>query len=345
VTPDGQPVEIFTLTRDGAPTVKITNWGGFIVAILAPDRSGAVADVTLGYDTLDGYLADEAYLGCLVGRFANRIANATFTLDGRQYDLPKNEGPNSLHGGVRGFSRRLWSARVVESGDGDALDLRYQSADGEEGYPGTLTASVVHSLRGDGSLCLKYSAVTDAPTVVNLTSHVYWNLAGDGAGTIHDHLLQVEADTFTPVDVTLIPTGEIRAVEGTPMDFRRPASIGSRIDGGDAQTTFASGYDHNFVLRGASGTLRHAARVVDEGSGRALEVQTTQPGVQLYSGNLLDGKVVGKSGRRYVRRSGFCLEPQHFPDSPNQPAFPSVVLRPGETYRETTLYRVTVDVP
>ena len=341
-TPAGEAVEIFTFTRGGAPAVAVTNLGGHIVSIMAPGRDGKVADVTLGYRDFAGYLGDTSYFGCLVGRYANRIAKGRFTLDGKAYSLALNNGPNSLHGGPTGFQKRVWSPKVVSGPDGDALELTYVSKDGEEGYPGTLTAKVVYSLRADGGLAIDYTATTDAPTVVNLTNHAYFNLAGEGEGTILGHEMQIEADETTPVDGTLIPTGERWPVAGTPFDFRKPVAIGARIDAADEQLKAGGGYDHNYVLRGASGALRLAARVLEPKSGRVLEVLTTEPGLQFYSGNFLDGKVVGKSGKPYVRRGALCLEAQHFPDSPNQPGFPSVVLRPGQTYRQTTVYRVTV---
>jgi len=341
-TPAGEAVELFTFTRASAPGVSVTNLGGHIVEILAPDRQGKLADVTLGYKDFAGYLADTSYFGSLVGRYANRIAKGRFTLDGKTYTLATNNGPNSLHGGPTGFQKRVWSAKVVSGPDGDALELTYVSRDGEEGYPGTLTAKVVYSLRADGGLVIDYEATTDAPTVVNLTNHAYFNLAGEGEGTILGHEMQIEADATTPVDPTLIPTGEKWTVEGTPFDFRKPVAIGARIDAPDEQLKFGGGYDHNYVLRGKAGELRPAARVVEPKSGRVLEMLTTEPGVQFYSGNFLDGSVTGKSGKPYVKRGAFCLEAQHFPDSPNQPSFPSVVLRPGETYRQTTVYRFSV---
>jgi aldose 1-epimerase len=341
--PTGESVELFTFARVGAPTVAITNLGGHIVSILAPDLGGRVADVTLGYRDFAGYLGDTGYFGSLVGRYANRIAKGRFTLDGKTYTLATNNGPNSLHGGPTGFQKRVWTPRVVSGPDGDALELTYVSKDGEEGYPGTLTAKVVYSMRQDGGLAIDYTATTDAPTVVNLTNHAYFNLAGEGEGTILGHEMQIEADAYTPVDATLIPTGKLQPVEGTPFDFRKPVAIGARIDAADEQLKAGGGYDHNFVLRGGKGELRLAARVREPKSGRVLEVLTTEPGIQFYSGNFLDGTVVGKSGKAYVRRGAFCLEAQHFPDSPNQPAFPSVVLRPGQTYRQTTVYRVTVE--
>ena len=341
-TPAGESVELFTFTREGAPTVAVTNLGGHIVEILAPDRAGRVADVTLGYRDFAGYLGDKDDFGSLVGRYANRIAKGRFTLDRKTYTLAVNNGPNSLHGGPTGFQKRVWAPKVVSGPDGDALELTYVSKDGEEGYPGTLTAKVVYSLRKDGGLAIDYTATTDAPTVVNLTNHAYFNLAGEGEGTILGHEMQIEADHFTPVDATLIPTGKLQRVEGTPFDFRKPVAIGSRIDAADEQLKAGGGYDHNFVLRGKMGELRLAARVREPKSGRVLEVLTTEPGIQFYSGNFLDGTVVGKSGKPYVRRGAFCLEAQHFPDSPNQPSFPPVVLRPGQTYRQTTVYRCTV---
>lgn len=340
-TAAGEAVELFTFTRAGAPTIAITNLGGHIVSILAPSRDGTMADVTLGYAGFDGYLADTSYFGSVVGRYANRIAKGQFTLDGKSYTLAKNNGPNALHGGPTGFQKRVWAAKVVSGPDGDALELTYVSKDGEEGYPGTLTAKVVYSLRADGGLVIDYTATTDAPTIVNLTNHAYFNLAGEGEGTVLGHELQIEADAYTPVDPTLIPTGERRPVEGTPFDFRKPVAIGARIDAADEQLKAGGGYDHNYVLRGKKGDLRLAARVVEPKSGRVLEVFTTEPGIQLYSGNFLDGSVTGKSGKPYVKRGALCLETQHFPDSPNQPGFPPVVLRPGETYRHTTVYRVT----
>jgi aldose 1-epimerase len=333
---------LFTLSREGSPTVAITNQGGFIVSIVAKDRAGKAADVTLGYKGFDGYVKGKDFLGCLVGRYANRIARGEFTLDGKKHTLAKNNGPNALHGGPTGFHSRLWTPKVVGGPEGEALELTYVSKDGEEGYPGTLTARVVYSLRADGGLVIDYSATTDAPTIVNLTNHAYFNLSGEGEGTILGHEMQIEADTYTPVDPTLIPTGEMARVEGTPFDFRKATPIGARIESADEQLKRGGGYDHNYVLRGKAGELRLVARVVEPGSGRALEVFTTEPGIQFYSGNFLDGSITGKSGKPYVRRGGFCLEAQHYPDSPNRPEWPSVVLRPGQTYRHTTVYRVTV---
>jgi aldose 1-epimerase len=337
--PDGRRAELFTLSR-GSLAVSVTNWGGHIVSILAPDRAGTVADVTLGYKDLAGYVGDTFYLGCLVGRYANRIAKGDFTLEGKRYTLARNNGPNALHGGPTGFQKRLWDARVTKGGE--AVELSYVSKDGEEGYPGTLTATVVYSLTADSGLRIDYKATTDRTTIVNLTNHAYFNLAGEGSGDILGHEMQIEADAFTPVDATLIPTGEVRKVDGTPFDFRRPVAIGARIGAADEQMKAGGGYDMNYALRGQAGTLRLAARVTEPKSGRVLEMMTTEPGVQFYSGNFLDGTAAGKSGKAYGLRSGFCLEAQHFPDSPNQPKFPSPVLRPGETYTQTTIYRFLI---
>ena len=341
-TPEGQAVELFTLTREGAPTVAVTSHGAYIVSILAADREGRTVDVVLGYGDLAGYLGDTGYLGAVVGRYANRIAGGTFSLGGQHYTLARNNGPNALHGGPQGFHKKVWAARVVSGPDGDTLELSCVSPDGEEGYPGTLTATVVYSLTADGGLRLDYSATTDAPTVVNLTNHAYFNLAGEGSGDVLGHEMQLEADAFTPVDDTLIPTGELRPVEGTPFDFRTPVAIGARIDDPHPQLQVGGGYDHNFVVRGTPGELRLAARVYEPGSGRVLEVLATNPGVQVYTGNFLDGSIAGKSGRAYEKRGGFCLETQHFPDSPNQPTFPPVVLEPGDRYEQTTVFRFSV---
>jgi len=340
--PGGGAAERFTLRR-GDVTVQLTNWGGYVMSIVVPDRDGTMADVTLGPPIEpEAWFGEAGFMGALVGRYANRIAGGRFSLDGHTCSLAVNNGPNSLHGGPGGFHKKLWSAKVVTTDDGEGVELTYVSPDGEEGYPGTLTAVVVYSLTADGGLKIDYSATTDRPTVVNLTNHAYFNLAGEGHGDVLGHEVQIEADRFTPVDDTLIPTGELRPVEGTPFDFRTPVAIGARIDADDAQLKAGGGYDHNFVLRGRMGELRKVVRVVEPKSGRVLEVLTTQPGVQFYSGNFLNGSIDGKSGRKYGRRTGFCFETQHYPDSPNHPDFPSAVLRPGETYRHTTVYRFDV---
>jgi len=338
--PDGRAVQVYTL-RNGAVTVRITNYGGRIVSVLAPDRNGKSADVVLGFRTLDEYLKDASFQGALIGRYGNRIAKGRFSLDGQTYSLPRNNGVNHLHGGPKGFYAVLWAGVVRAQPDGDALELTYASPDGEEGYPGALQAKVVYALADGGRLRIDYTATTDKPTIVNLTNHAYFNLAGEGSGDILGHEMQVEADRFTPVDETLIPTGELKAVAGTPFDFTKPIAIGAHIEDKDPQLVIGKGYDHNFVLRGGVGALRLVARLTEPKSGRVLEVLTTEPGLQFYSGNFLDGSFSGQSGKPYAFRSAFCLEAQHFPDSPNQPAFPSVVLKPGETYRQSTVYRFT----
>lgn len=343
-TSDGEPVTLYTLTNPSGASVAIATWGATVVSIRVPDRSGTPGEVTLGFESVDGYLKPHPYFGVIVGRYGNRIGGAQFTLDGQTYTLAKNDGENSLHGGLRGFDKRVWKAREVESPDGPSVALTYVSPDGEEGYPGTLTSTVTYTWTADNALRIAYHATTDKPTVLNLTNHAYFNLAGPGSGTVLDHRLTIHADRFTPVDKGLIPTGELRPVAGTPFDFRTSQRIGERIDNlQDQQIVFGGGYDHNFVLNGEAGALRMAARVAEPTSGRVLEVHTTEPGVQFYSGNFLDGSVTGRNGAAYQKRTGFCLETQHFPDSPNKPDFPSVVLRPGDTYETTTEYRFSVE--
>jgi aldose 1-epimerase len=338
--PDGTPVELFSLANANGMTVAITSYGGAIVSIVAPDRLSQLADVVLGHDHLDGYLGQTSYFGALVGRCCNRIRNGRFTLDGQTYQLSRNEGANHLHGGANGFDKALWHARPWPSGKGAALTLEYSSKDGEEGYPGNLATQVTYTLTDANELVIEYSATTDKPTIVNLTSHSYFNLTGKG--DILDYEIQINAERFTPVGDGLIPSGELRGVEGTPFDFRKPTRIGARIDVADDQLRFAQGYDHNFVLLRQSGGLTLAAEVYEPTHGRTLKVFTTEPGLQFYSGNQLDGSITGKAGQIYGRRAAFCLEAQHYPDSPNQPAFPSIVLRPGQTYRQTTVYQLGV---
>jgi aldose 1-epimerase len=335
--PDGRSAAIYTL-RNGAVTVRITNYGGRIVSVVAPDRKGQTADVVLGFKTLAEYLKDASFQGAIVGRYGNRIAKGRFTLDGKTYSLPINNPPNHLHGGPEGFYTKLWTAAVQKEKGGDALELTYVSPDGEQGYPGTLTSKVVYSLGDDGGLRLEYTATTDSPTILNLTNHAYFNLAGEGSGDVLGEEMQIEADAFTPVDATLIPTGERKPVAGTPFDFTKPTPIGAHIEDKDPQLAIGKGYDHNFVLRGPVGTLRLAVRVVDPKSGRALEVLTTEPGLQFYSGNFLDGTITGKGGHVYGRRSGFCLETQHYPDSPNHANFPTTILEPGALYKSRTVF-------
>lgn len=338
-TPAGEPVELFTLKNAKGTEVAITNYGGIVVSIKTADRAGNFADIALGHDSLDGYLKPHPYFGAIIGRYGNRIGNAVFKLNGVEYKLAKNDGANTLHGGVKGFDKVVWYARQTKVEGAPALELAYVSKDGEEGYPGTLTTTVIYSLNDNNELRIDYSATTDKDTVVNLTNHSYFNLAGQGEGDILGHVMMINASRFTPVDSGLIPTGELKPVEGTPFDFRTPTPIGARIENADEQLKLGRGYDHNFVLDGEAGTLRLAARVTEPKSGRTLEVLTTEPGIQFYTGNFLDGSITGKGGKVYGRRYGFCLETQHFPDSPNKPEFPSTVLKPGGRYASTTIYR------
>lgn len=317
--------------------VVLSSLGAAIHSIRTPDREGRTADVVLGFETLDEWITNPPFFGVVVGRYANRIARGRFTLDGVTYTLATNNGQNHLHGGNRGFDKVVWQAEPVD--DANAVAFTYASADGEEGYPGALTVRVRYTLNDDGELQLDYTAGTDKATVVNLSNHAYFNLAG--TGTVLDHELQINADRYTPVDETLIPTGELAPVEGTPFDFRQAAPIGARIAADHPQIRIGGGYDHNFVLNGTSGELRAAASAFDPSSGRTLEVRTTEPGVQLYSGNFAE-PIAGRGGQSYPRHAGFCLETQHFPDSPNQSAFPSTVLRPGETFTSTTVFRFGV---
>jgi len=338
-TSDGKTVDLYTLTNANGMRVRIISHGAFVISIEVPDRNGKLADVTLGYDDLPGYLKDGCHFGSVCGRYANRIAKGKFTLDGVTYTLAVNNGPNHLHGGIKGFNRMLWQGQAIKEADAVGVKLSYLSRDGEEGYPGNLTCSVTYLLTDDNALKILYEAETDKPTPINLTNHSYFNLAGQGTGDILGHEMMITADRFTPVDETLIPTGELRAVKGTPLDFTKPTAIGARIDQDDEQLRFGKGYDHNYVLNSSDGSLALAARVYEPRGGRVMEVYTTEPGVQLYTGNFLDGKVVGKSGRAYKHRYGFCLETQHFPDSPNQGDFPSTILRPGQQYKQTTVYK------
>jgi aldose 1-epimerase len=342
-TTSGQEVDLYTL-QNGKAEVSISTWGAGITSLRVPDRDGVVADVVLGFDTLDPYLKDHPFFGVVVGRYANRIGQARFTLDHKDYTLTINNGKNQLHGGPEGFYRKVWKAEEIDAKDGPALKLTYVSPDGEEGYPGTLTASVTYTLTDDGALRMEYAATTDKPTVVNLTNHAYFNLAGQGTGDILAHELMVRAARYTPVDETSIPTGELRSVANTPFDFRKPTALGARIGAEDQQLAIGKGYDHNFALDGGvTRKPRLVARIRDPRTGRVLEILTTEPGLQLYSGNFLDGKLTGKGGKAYAHRTGFCLETQHYPDSPNHPSFPPVVLRPGKHYQTTTFYRFTTD--
>jgi len=337
--PDGRDVELYLLTNHNGMQASITTYGGIIVSLTAPDRNGVFADVVLGFDNLDDYLAGHPYLGAIIGRYANRIGKGTFTLDDQTYDLARNNNGNHLHGGVAGFDKALWSARPRSRPEGPQLRLTYVSADGEEGYPGRLDVTVEYTLTHENELRTDYRATTDKPTHVNLTNHSYFNLSGPGGGDILSHEMLVNADHFTPVDDGLIPTGEIREVEGTPMDFRTPHAIDTRIEDDDEQLQFGDGYDHNWILNKPDTDPSFAARVFDPTTGRVMEVVTSEPGVQFYSGNFLDGNLTGKEGKAYGRRCALCLETQHFPDSPNRPEFPTTELRPGEVYETTSIYR------
>lgn len=331
-------VKLFTLTNASGAQVSIAEYGGIVVSLKVPDRDGNLGDVVLGYDNLDSYVEDTPYFGAITGRYANRIAAGRFEIDGTTYELPVNNGPNSLHGGIKGFDKVIWKGEPTAPGDGVAFT--YVSADGEEGYPGKLDATVTYTWTDANELKIEYLASTDKPTVINLTNHSYFNLKDGGASPILDHELTINADRYTPVaDAGAIPTGELASLDGSPLDFREATRIGERIEAEDEQLAFGAGYDHNYVLNAGEGGIAVAATVYDPSSGRVMEVLTEEPGVQFYSGNFLDGHHVGKGGVGYERRSGLCLETQHFPDSPNQPDFPSTVLRPGETYATATIYR------
>jgi aldose 1-epimerase len=341
-TPEGNTVSLITLRNSGGIEARITNFGGALVSLMVPDRQGRFEDIVLGYDSLSRYLVNKPYFGALVGRYANRIAGGQFMLDGDVYTLARNNGDNHLHGGLKGLTRVVWDARKELRREGPALVLSYASPDGEDGYPGSLSVTVVYTLTEENELTIDYTANTDKPTVLNLTHHSYFNLAGAGNGSILSHELRINASRFTPVDAGLVPTGELRPVVGTPMDFRRASVIGSRIDSEDEQIVLGRGYDHNWVLDKEEIRYELAAILYEPQSGRVMEVFTTEPGIQFYSGNFLDGTEIGKGGIAYERRYGLCLETQHFPDSPNRDAFPSTVLRPGMEYRSRTSYRLSV---
>jgi len=333
-TPTGEPVDVFNLTNGRGLEVRALTYGGIIVSLSVPDRDGRQDDVVLGHSSLDGYISDSSYFGAIIGRFGNRIANARFTVDGTSYRLAANDGPNHLHGGRTGFDRVVWRAAPIPGG----IELSHTSPDGEEGYPGNLDVTVTYSLTDQNALVVDFLATTDRTTPVNLTQHSCFNLAGDRAGDVLGHLLWINADLMTPLDGRLIPTGGFATVADTPFDFRTLTAVGARIAADDEQLHRAGGYDHNFVLNREKPGLIHAARVVEPMSGRTLDVHTTEPGLQFYSGNFIDGRIPGKAGRVYRPRAGLCLETQHFPDSPNQPAFPSTILRPGGQYRSRTVF-------
>lgn len=340
ITPDGKPVELYTLRNSKGMEATISTYGGLVTTLKVPDKNGKFGDVVLGYDNLAGYIKETPYFGALIGRYGNRIAKGKFTLNGQTYSLATNNYPNALHGGLKGFDKVVWTGAGSVKDGLATLELCYTSPDGEEGYPGTLTVKALYTLTEDNGLRLDYTATTDKPTVVNLTQHSYFNLRGHGDDL--GHVVKINADKFTPVDSTLIPTGELRPVQGTPFDFRQPTAIGARIQVNDEQLKFGNGYDHNWVINKAAGELAVMATVTEPESGRILEVLSTEPGLQFYVGNFLDGKITGKHGWVYQFRNGFCMEPQHFPDSPNQPNFPSVELKPGQTYKNTIIYRFSV---
>jgi aldose 1-epimerase len=340
-TSDGHPVELFTLSNDHGMQVAVSNFGATLVSLKVPDRAGKIDDIVLGYDSVSGYESGKSFFGATIGRYGNRIAHGKFTLDGVTYSLPKNNGDNTLHGGTIGFNKHIWTARELDASDGQAVEFTYTSRDGEEGFPGTLSVKVVYTLlRGKNELRIDYGATTDKNTVINLTNHSYFNLSGQGSGDILHDVLTLEASKFATVDASLIPTGELRDVTGTPFDFRKPTSVGARIDQDDEQLKVGKGYDHNWVIDRTPGSSENllAAKVEDPASGRVLEVLTSEPGVQFYSGNHLE-RTSGKLGKSYDFRGALCLETQHFPDSPNHPNFPSTELKPGERYGSTTIFR------
>lgn len=338
-TVDGRKVSLYTLVNAHGLCAEITEYGGIVVRLRVPDRDGRLDDIVLGYDRLGDYIKDTPYFGAIVGRFGNRIARGRFTLDGVDYVLATNNGPNHLHGGVKGFDKVVWHAQPFEAANAVGLQLAYRSRDNEEGYPGNLHCVVRYSLTNANELRIEYDAETDKPTPINLTHHGYWNLAGQGTRDILGHELSLNADRFLPVDPALIPTGELRPVKGTPMDFTLPTTIGARIHEADEQLRRGRGYDHCWILNKKDREMALAARVHEPTTGRVMEVHTTEPAVQFYSGNFLDGSHIGKDGRAYRHRYGFCLETEHYPDSPNKPQFPSVILRPDQRYRSETVYR------
>jgi aldose 1-epimerase len=341
-TSDGRPVDLYTLSNSAGTEMRVTNYGGIIVSLRVADRNGKMADVVLGHDELKGYFDNSPYLGAIIGRYANRIAGGKFKLDGVEYKLATNNGPNSLHGGLKGFNQALWDASTSFGDKGESIAFSYTSRDGEEGYPGNLQIKVSYTLTNQNEVIVDYMATSDKATPVNLTQHTYFNLQGEGAGNILAHEITLHADRFTPVDKNLIPTGQILSVKGTPLDLTSPTAMGAHMDATFEQIALARGYDHNFVISRKNDSLELAARVREPVSGRVLEVYTTEPGIQFYTGNFLDGSVKGKQGHMYQQRSGFCLETQHFPDSPNHPNFPSTILRPGATFHSTTIFKFLV---
>lgn len=343
-TADGHNIDEYTLTNASGVEIKIITFGGIITSLRVPDRHGHLDNIVLGFDNVSDYETKSPYFGAIIGRYGNRIANAKFTLEGQTYTLALNDGPNSLHGGVKGFDKAVWQAAEVKNGDEVSIVLTHISPDGDEGYPGTLNVKVTYTLTNDNALRINYSATTDKTTVVNLTNHTYFNLGGNGAGSILQHIAQINADHYTPVNGNLIPSGELAPVTGTPFDFRTPKVVEAGVRSGHPQIVSGRGYDHNFVLnRTTTDELELAARIYAPSTGRKLEVWTTEPSMQFYTGNFINGTLVGSSGGLYRQSDGFCLETQHFPDSPNQPDFPSTTLKPGETYLSTTVYTFAID--
>ena len=339
-TSTGEFVYLYTLQNSHGLEAKITNYGGILVSLRVPDRNGKFADVVLGFNDLESYLTkNDPYMGALIGRYGNRIAKGRFKLDGVEYKLAVNNGENHLHGGIKGFDKVVWTGREIKTGASPAVALTYLSKDGEEGYPGNLNVRVVYTLTNENELKIDYTATTDKDTVLNLTHHSYFNLAGEGNGDILNHLVSINAKQFVPTDAGSIPTGELKNVAGTPFDFINPTAIGARINQDDQQLKFGNGYDHTWVIDGKPGTMRVAAEAYEPTSGRIMRVLTTEPGMQFYTGNFLNGTLTGKSGKVYARRTGFCFETQHYPDSPNQPSFPTTTLKKGATYKSTTIYR------
>jgi aldose 1-epimerase len=340
---DGKDVDLYTLTNANDLSMTVTNYGGIVTSFMVPDKAGKPGDIVLGYNDVDSYVSNSPYFGALIGRYGNRIGKAKFTLDGKEYTLAVNNGENTLHGGKKGFDKVVWDAKQIKNANAVGLELKYVSKDGEEGYPGTLTTTVTYWLTNKNEFKIDYVATTDKNTVVNLTQHNYWNLGGEASGDILGQELAIYADNFTPVDVGLIPTGEVTPVKGTPMDFTKATVIGSRIGAEYEQLKFGKGYDHNWVLnQKKAGEMTKAATLYDPKSGRVMEVSTTEPAIQFYSGNFLDGTIKGKSGAAYNLRNALCLETQHYPDSPNKPKFPTTVLKPGKTYKTTTVYTFSV---
>ena len=347
-TPDGTPVEIYTLRNSKGAEARIMTYGGIVQKLTMPDKNGKFDDIVLGFDNLDGYLSpaylkSNPYFGALIGRYGNRIGGAKFTLEGQNYTLATNNGPNSLHGGLKGFDKVVWTARPLPTSRGPALILAYVSQDGEEGFPGNLEVAAIYTLTDANELKLEFTATTDKPTVVNLTHHSYFNLAGQGNGDILNHLVYINADKTTPVDAGLITTGEFVDVTGTPFDFRKPTAIGARINDPNTILQYGPGYDHNWVINKPPGQFGLMARVVEPTTGRVMEVWSDEPGLQFYAGNFLDGTLTGKGGKVYQRRSAFAMEPQHYPDSPNKPNWPSVELKPGQTYHNTIVYKFSAE--